>query len=83
MKPKIIYLPCGDEKRVTLSKVELDALIEQAYNEGWTDGYSAGKIRETIIYDPINPVKWVYKDSTTTPLDPPWIATCQTEANTI
>ena len=42
MKPIVIY-PKDNGDKITLAKKEFEEYLEQAYNAGHTDGYSAGR----------------------------------------
>lgn len=61
MKPIIIKV---EEKqgKIELTEEELQEYIEQAYNQGWTDGYESGK---AFTY-PVSP----WNPSPSTPISP-------------
>lgn len=50
MKPILVVAKEINKDLVTLSKSELDALIDRAYEAGRSDGYEAGKRAGSWIY---------------------------------
>lgn len=88
MKPKIFFVQDTKDPngKITLSKAELEDIVEQAYNAGWSDGYAA-KCLEIMINPGVTPstaldsripeVTWK-EFSTPTPIVNPTQSICAT-----
>ena len=71
---RLKFIEVNEDGLIQFSAKELEALVEEAYNEGFEDGKKAGTVVFPTIEPPVNPYK-PYVTWTTTPCDPPYIAT--------
>jgi hypothetical protein len=50
MKPILIFVDKNDKNEITLSKSEIEKLVEDSYNKGYDEGYKEGLNRSYITW---------------------------------